>query len=254
VVRLLREQGAQVRAGSRTGDMRFDWSDPDTWGPAVAGVDRMYLMAPHETPVDESFVAQAVEHGVRRIVLLSSRGIEEMADERLLGAERLVRESGADWTIVRPDWFNQNFDEGFFRPAVLAGALALPIGETKQAFVDADDIAAVVAVLLTQDGHEGRTYELTGPEPLSFAGALAMISHASGRAVRFGGEDDDYLAQQRALGAPDEQTRAEIAAYATLRAAGDARTTDDVRRVSGREPKSFADYAAEAAAGPAWRD
>ncbi|MEV4537696.1 NAD(P)H-binding protein [Asanoa sp. NPDC049518] len=254
LVRLLRARGVEVRAASRSGDVRFDWSDRETWEPALAGVDRMYLMAPHETPIDEAFVRLAVERGVRRIVLLSSRGIEEMGDERLLSAERTVRDSGAGWTILRADWFNQNFDEGFFRPAVLAGSLALPIGDTRQAFVDADDIASVAAVALTEDGHEGRTYEVTGPQPLSFAEALSMVSHASGRPVRFGGEEDDYLAQQRALGASDDETRGALAAFAGLRAAGDAEATDVVREVTGRDPKSFADYTAEAAAGPAWRD
>ena len=254
VARLLRYQGVEVRAASRSGEVRFDWSDPETWEPALSGVDRIYLMAPDGTPVDEAFVRLAVERGARRIVLLSSRGIEQMNDERLLTAERVVRDSGADWTILRADWFNQNFDEGFFQPAVLAGSLALPVGGTRQAFVDADDIAAVAATVLGEDAHEGRCYEVTGPQPLSFAEALAMVSHASGRAVRFGGTEEDYLAQQRALGSPDEQTRQEIAAYAALAAAGDAETTDTVRRVTGRDPKSFADYAAEAAAGPAWRD
>jgi hypothetical protein len=79
-----------------------------------------------------------------------------------------VRESGADWTIVRPDWFNQNRDEGFFQPAVLAGELALPLGDHRQALVDADDIAAVVAVALTEDGHAGQRYEVTGREPRDF--------------------------------------------------------------------------------------
>jgi uncharacterized protein YbjT (DUF2867 family) len=84
--------------------------------------------------VDPGFVRLAVDRGVRRIVLLSSRGIEVMGDERPMAAERTVRESGVEWTIVRPDWFNQNFDEGFFRPAVLAGELALPLGDHRQAF------------------------------------------------------------------------------------------------------------------------
>lgn len=130
-------------------------------------------MAPHELPVDPAFVRYAVEQGVRHIVLLSSRSIEAMGDERLLAAERTVRESGADWTIVRADWFNQNFDEGFFRPAVLAGELALPLAELRQGFVDADDIAAVAAAALTEDGHAGQRHELTGPRALSFAEALA---------------------------------------------------------------------------------
>lgn len=245
--------GFAVRAASRRGEVRFDWSDPGSWEPAVAGTTRMYLMAPHELPVDPAFVRYAVEQGVRHIVLLSSRSIEAMGDERLLAAERTVRESGADWTIVRADWFNQNFDEGFFRPAVLAGELALPLAELRQGFVDADDIAAVAAAALTEDGHAGQRHELTGPRALSFAEALAIIGRASGRSIRFRGTAEDYLTAQTALGAPTEQTQQEIEAFAGLRKLGDARPTGVVRQVTGREPKDFETYAAEAAARGAWR-
>jgi uncharacterized protein YbjT (DUF2867 family) len=99
-----------------------------------------------------------------------------MGDERLMAAERTVRKSGADWTIVRPSWFNQNFDEGVFRAAVMAGELAVPLGDLRQAFVDADDIAAVAAAALTEDGHAGQSYELTGPRALSFAEALEIVA------------------------------------------------------------------------------
>jgi uncharacterized protein YbjT (DUF2867 family) len=253
LTRRLRSAGAAVRAASRHGEVRFDWSDPATWEAAVTGVTRIYLMAPHEQPIDPQFVQRAVKQGVRHIVLLSSRGIEVMGDERLLAAERTVRESGADWTILRPDWFNQNFDEGFFQPAVVAGGLAVPLGEARQAFVDADDIAAVAAAVLTGDGHAGQSYELTGPEALSFAEAVRIVSEASGRPVRFGGSDDDYLAQQARLGMPEEQTRQEIAAFTALRDLGDQQTTDTVRRITGHPPKSFRTFAAEAAAGGAWK-
>jgi uncharacterized protein YbjT (DUF2867 family) len=94
-----------------------------------------------------------------------------------------VRESGADWTIVRPDWFNQNRDEGFFQPAVLAGELALPLGDHRQALVDADDIAAVVAVALTEDGHAGQRHEVTGREPRDFE-RYATEAAAPGRVAR----------------------------------------------------------------------
>lgn len=66
-----------------------------------------------------------------------------------MAAERTVRESGVDWTILRPDWFNQNFDEGVLREAVLAGEVALPVGEARQVFVDAEDIAAAAAAALS---------------------------------------------------------------------------------------------------------
>ncbi|MEJ3749147.1 NAD(P)H-binding protein [Actinomycetes bacterium KLBMP 9797] len=244
VAQLLRGAGFPVRAASRRGETRFDWSDPATWPPAVRGAAAMYLMAPHELPVDPAFVRCAVEHGVRRVVLLSSRSIEAMGDERLMAAERTVRDSGADWTIVRPDWFNQNFDEGFFRPAVRAGELAVPLGGVRQAFVDADDIAAVAVAALTEPGHAGRSYEVTGPRALSFGEAVGIISRAAGRPVRFRGGDEDYLAAQSAFGVPVEQIRRDIAAFAALRECGDAHPTDTVRRVTGRDPKSFEVYAA----------
>ncbi|GFJ76718.1 NmrA family protein [Phytohabitans houttuyneae] len=250
----LRSAGATVRAASRHGDVRFDWSDPGTWDSALSGAVRLYLMAPHELPVDPRFVERAVTRGVRHIVLLSSRGIEVMGDERLMSAERTVRGSGADWTILRADWFDQNFDEGFFQPAVVAGALAVPLGDARQAFVDADDIAAVAAAVLTGDGHAGHSYEVTGPDALSFAEAVRIVGEAAGRPVRFGGTDGDYLAQQAALGLPEEQTRQEIAAFTALREQGDQSATDTVRRITGHPPKSFHTYATEAAARGAWKE
>jgi uncharacterized protein YbjT (DUF2867 family) len=253
VTERLRAAGVEVRAASRHGELRFDWSDAASWEPAVAGVARMYLMAPHELPVDPAFVDCAVDQGVRHIVLLSSRGIEAMGDERLMAAERTVRESGADWTIVRPDWFNQNFDEGFFQPAVLAGELALPLGDHRQAFVDADDIAAVATAALSEEGHAGRSYEVTGPRALSFPDALGIIGRACGRSIRYRGTAEDYRAAQGALGFPEEQVQQEIAAFAALREEGDAQPNDVVRRMAGHEPKDFETYAAEAAARGAWR-
>ncbi|MGN9913037.1 NAD(P)H-binding protein [Phytohabitans sp. LJ34] len=252
LTRRLRAAGVAVRAASRHGEARFDWSDPTTWDAAVTGVTRIYLMAPHEVPIDPLFVRRAVEHGVRHITLLSSRGIEAMGDERLMAAERTVRESGVDWTILRPDWFDQNFDEGFLQPAVMAGGFALPVGETGFAFVDADDIAAVAAAVLTTDGHAGQSYELTGPDSLPFAEAVRIISETSGRPVRFGGTDDDYLAQQAQLGEPEEQARQALAAFTALRELGDQPPTDAVHRIAGHPPKAFRAYAEEAAARGAW--
>lgn len=250
----LRAAGVPVRAASRRGEPRFEWTDPATWRPVTAGASGMYLMAPDGVPVDPAFVATAVAQGVRRIVLLSSRGIETMGDERLAAAERTVHGSGAEWTIVRPDWFAQNFDEGFFRPAVLAGELVVPLGEVRQAFVDADDIAAVAVAALTEDGHAGRTYEVTGPQALSFGEAAEIIGRACGRTIRYRGTAAEYRAAQAALGAPAERTEQEIAVFTALRELGDARPTDTVRQVTGREPTSFAAYAAAAAARGAWRD
>ncbi|GIE99664.1 SDR family oxidoreductase [Paractinoplanes rishiriensis] len=250
VTERLRTAGVSIRAASRHGPVHFDWDDPATWPPALSGATAVYLMLPHERPIEPGFVRAAAG---AHLVLLSSRGIETMGDDRLLAAERAVRESGAAWTILRPDWFNQNFDEGFFQPAVVAGQLAMPVGDARQVFVDADDIAAVAATVLADPtGHAGHTYDLTGPEALSFGEAAAVIAGAAGRPLRFAGDPETYLAQQTMIGLPEEQTRAEIEAFAALRDLGDQKPTDDVRRVTGHPPKGFATYAEEAAARGAW--
>ncbi len=236
----LKSAGHLVREAARHTTTRFDWTDRSTWRPALTGTRAVYLMAPHHIPVEEAFIHEAVEQGVERLVLLSSRAIEEMADHRLLTAERLVKASNVDWTIIRPDWFNQNFDEGFFRPAIAAGELTLPVGDTAQGFVDADDIAAVAATALTEDGHQGRTYELTGPRTLTFTEALTLIATATNRPITFRGTPDDYRAHQAARNAPPHQTEQEIAAYSRLKT---TTPTTDVATVTGQQPVDFARYA-----------
>jgi len=102
----------------------------------------------------------------------------------LLG-EKAVRDSGAEWTIVRSTWFNQNFSEGFFREQVLSGEVALPARNVREPFVDADDIADVAVAALTDDRHVGEVYELTGPRLLTFAEAIEEIAQATRRTLRY---------------------------------------------------------------------
>lgn len=258
VVDALRRDGHAVRAASRSatgpGAAPFDWADPATWRPALTGATGLYLMAPDGVPVDPALVAQAVDSGVRRIVLLSSSAVEEMGDRRLLDAERLVRDSGAEWTVLRPSWFDQNFDEGFFRPGVMAGEVLVPVGDVRQAFVDTGDVAAVAAAALTRDGHAGQLYEVRGPEALTFAEAVAAVARVSGRQVRFDGAPEAYRRAMTAAGQAAEVTQAELDAFAALRRRGHDEPDDVVQRITGRPPTRFADYAAAAAARGAWRD
>lgn len=251
---MLSGAGRPVRAAPRSGRPRFEWADRATWGPALEGVSRLYLLAPDGVPVAPEFVALAVVRGVKRIVLQSSTGIEVMGDERLMAAERTVRDCGVEWTILRPSGFNQNFDEGFFRHAVLAGTVTVPVGDVRQAFVDARDIAAVATRALIEDGHAGKVYEVTGPQALSFAEALDAIGRVAGRRVRFDGTVAGYVAARTAVGQSPDEIASEIEAFAALAGDGDATPTDVVQQVTGRRPTAFDGYAAEAAARGAWRD
>ena len=115
----------------------FDWDDRSTWGPALEGVGAAYvvyspdLAVPAAPEAIAAFTALAREKGVRRLVLLSGRGEEEAQR-----CERIVQESGLEWTVVRASWFAQNFDEGAFHELVLAGEVALPAGDVREPFID----------------------------------------------------------------------------------------------------------------------
>jgi uncharacterized protein YbjT (DUF2867 family) len=247
----LREAGQEIRVATRRSVKRFDWEDPGTWGAALAGVTTMFVLLPDQTGIPSTFLPAAQRAGVRRVVLHSDRGLEVMGLTALQETERWVRQSGLDWTIVRPDWFHQDF-ETFFRQPVLDGRLCVPVGDTRQGFIDADDIAAVEVAALTGDDLTGQVLEVTGPRPLSFGEAVAEISRASGRQVRFDGTVDGFRAAMTADGLPGEVVEMLAGNYARLAARGDTEPTGVVEKILGRPGRDFADYASEAAARGVW--
>jgi uncharacterized protein YbjT (DUF2867 family) len=247
-------EGLPVRLGSRSGDPRFDWQDPATWGPALEGASAVYLSSfpdlasPGAPAAVEALSAAAAERGVRRLVLLSGRGEEEAQR-----AERVVMASGLEWTVVRCSWFNQNFSEGAFTDFVRDGALAVPAGEVPEPFVDAEDIADVAVAALTEDGHAGRVYDVTGPRLLTFAEALEEISRATGRDVRLVPISHEELAAGlEEAGVADEYTWLLTYLFREVLDGRNASVADGVQRALGRRPKDFRDYAREAAASGVW--
>lgn len=179
-------RGVAVRRLSRGSSPAFDWERPDGWPAALAGVDRLYaayvpdLAAPGADAAIARLAEVALEAGVRRIVLLSGRG-ESGARE----CEDILFASGVPAAVVSAAWFSQNFTEGMLRGAVADGVLALPAGDVREPFVDLDDLADVIVEVLLGDGHEGRRYEVTGPESLTFAEAAARLGESSGRDVAY---------------------------------------------------------------------
>jgi uncharacterized protein YbjT (DUF2867 family) len=252
----LSTRGANVRAVSRP---RFDWHQPDTHQPALAGVEAIYLVPPDlvedATPVVGPFLDLAAQAGVRRVVLLSSMGVEFPNDRPDSGRARLERQitaSGLEWTILRPGGFNQNFSEGFLLPGILhADAIATATGDGAVAFVDADDIAAVAAATLTEEGHHEATYVVTGPEALTFGEATAIISRAAGRAIAHRQISSEALTQILiGAGLPASYAAMVVGDQEAIRDGFGARVTDVVSRLTGRAAKPFSEYAAQAA--PVW--
>jgi uncharacterized protein YbjT (DUF2867 family) len=253
VVQRLTARGVPVRVGSRSGQPPFDWTDSSTWEAALHGVAAAYLSyypdiaMPGATKTIRAFAELAVEHGVRRLVLLSGRG-EEAAQQ----AEREVEETGADLTVVRCAWFMQNFSEDYLLESILNGEVALPAEGQLEPFIDAEDIADVAVAALTEPGHAGQVYELTSPRMLTFADAVGEIAKAADRVIRFVPVPlEDYAAAAVDQGVPVDI--ADFLAYLFGEVLGTgAYLTDGVERALGRPPRDFADYAAQTAATGVW--
>ncbi|WP_100449182.1 NAD(P)H-binding protein [Glycomyces xiaoerkulensis] len=251
----LRTAGHDVRPVSRSTAVPFDWFDRSTWAAALEGVGAVYIIPPDEPfPADE-FAAEAVKAGASRLVAQAGRRIHLLTE--LLGiepgtigmhaAQEAVQKTDATWTVLQPNNFNQNFNEGIHLDELHAGELALPLDDAAEPFIDADDIAAVAAAVLTEDGHHGRIYELSGPEALTYAEAVAAISEATGMEVSFRYEGPEaHSARLRSAGAPEELIGFLEAMYQLMREGGIGEVADGVKQVLGREAVSFADWAATA--------
>ncbi|SDG87613.1 Uncharacterized conserved protein YbjT, contains NAD(P)-binding and DUF2867 domains [Lentzea fradiae] len=230
--------GSTARPASRSSITKFDWSTPSTWEQAVAGATAVYVVPPDNPVLLAEFVPVAVKSGVSRLVLLSMRGAPE--DDPF---EAAVKESGVEWTILRPTWFMQNFDEDLFAEPVQHGELAVPAGDGVHPFIDVVDIAEVAVRALTEDGHTARTYDLSGPEALSFAEMLARIAAVTGKPVRYADADpDEFAASLRKLGYPDEIADLVTMLLVRISTGEEAHLSDGVQRVLGRAPRTFADY------------
>ncbi len=251
VAELLHVREESVRAVGRHTEPAFDWRERDSWDATLADASHVYLLLPDDTELPDGFLERVRAAGVRRVVLHSDRGVDVMGVERLQSAEREVRESGLEWTIIRPDWFAQNF-ETFFRDAVVSGRLCVPVGETTQGFVDAGDIAAVAVEALTTDRYVGQVLELTGPEALSFRQAVDVIGASIGREISFDGTPEAYRAEMTAAGLPAEVVEGMISSFGQLVARGDTAPSGVVESVLGRPARSLADYAGEAARRGVW--
>ena len=243
-----------VRAGSRHANPAFNWDDRATWQPALDGVSAAYLSyfpdiaIPGAPETIDAFIAQALKSGVRRLVLLSGRG--EAEAQR---AEQILQRSGADWTILRCSWFMQNFSEGVFTESLLSGTVSLPVAGMGEPFVDVDDIADVAVAALTDAGHVGKLYELTGPRLMTFAQCIEEIARASGKPIRFEAVSMDAFASALV----EQKQPPEIVGFlqylfGEVLDGRNEYVADGVQRALGRAPRDFSQYARRAAITGAW--
>ncbi|MEV5350607.1 NAD(P)H-binding protein [Streptomyces achromogenes] len=247
--------GHRVRAASRRATpvpgaqpVRFDWYDPDTFGGALDGADRVYLVPPLGDPdpaaVMLPFLRQARAAGVRRAVLLGSSAIP--ADGPGVGAvHRALPELFDQWAVLRPSWFMQNFTGTHMHARSIRehGVILTAAGSGRVGFVDADDIAAVAVHALTDDRAPGTDLVLTGPQALGYDDIAAIVTEVTGRPVTHQPLTYERMRDRLAGQLPLEFAEMLAGMDRAIAEGAEDRTTDTVQRLTGRPPHSFREVA-----------
>ena len=239
-----------VRARRQFGDdldyVEGDFARPRSLDAAFAGIETLSLLCAFSeamVALETNAVEAARRAGIRRIVKMSA--IKAAPDapttiRRWHGViERRIDESGIARTHLWPNAFMQNFRR--FAPLIRErGEFYAPLGDARVSLVDIEDVAAVTVAALIEDGHGGRTYEITGPAAISYAECAAILSEVLGREVRYRSVSDDDA--RRALvdaGIGAQAAAALVEIDGLFREGFGAPVTDVVERVTGRSPRDF---------------
>lgn len=252
---LARDPGKAARLlGDEVEIARGDFADPGSLEAACDGVDAALLLSAPTTDMladQVRFVDAAKRAGVGRVVKFSAVGAHPGAAHRFGDwhgqVEVRLERSGLGWTHLRPNFFHQNL---LGQAAMMkGGALYVPAGDGRAPFVDVRDIAAVAAHVLSEDGHDGRVYDVTGPAAVSYADVAAAFSAALGRAVTYVDVPADAARQSMTgAGLPGWLADALNELNAAMKQWRFAGVTDVVRRVGRKEPVSVEQFVREHAA------
>jgi len=260
-VAALTARGFSVRAASRHPQpstdpavqaVSFDYTDPGTHRPALTGADGVLLIAPPldvESPAKLNPVIDlAKKLGVGHIVLNSAMGVDADENAPLRRIERHLMTSGVSYTILRPNFFMENFTTGFLAPMVRQREIYLAAGDGITSFISAQDIAVVAAEAFAGT-HHGRVYNLTGPEALDHTEMARLISQASGRTIVYHAiSEEEMVRGAMQNGLSESSARFMALLYSIVRNGWAAGVTDDVQQVTGRPPLSFAEFVRQSAA------
>ena len=223
------------------------FSDAAAFDLALEGVDAVYMVTNQSDAFKQDLtrmVDQVSGAGIQRFVMLSAEGDAEnevFFVRRTGELEEIVKGANLPWTFLRPDWFMQNF-AGY----VEMGMVAFPDGPGKTSFVDVRDVAEIAIKALTEDGHAHRTYRLTGPDAMTFAGAAERISTSLGREIPFVGITPEQM-RDALIANGAEPWYAEMNAEMTkaVRLGFNYSPSNDIAFLLGRNPRAIEDYAAD---------
>lgn len=252
LVQALLARGQHVKAASRSGKpvagaegVVFDYARPETFHAAFDGVDRAYVVLPGGHVNSKELLLPVIQAAAARrvkVVLQTVFGVD--ADDAIpyRQVEIALERSGTPYVILRPNWFSDNF-HNFWKAGIDHGQIALPAGTRKSSFIDVRDIAESAAVALTTDRFDGQSFNLTGPEAVSYADAAQLLSEVAGKPVRYVPIDDSAFVEAL-TGAGVARDYADFLAsiFHPVREGWTAAVTDHVQTLTGHAPRSLATY------------
>lgn len=264
IIKQLAMQDVNVRAGvhsiikgenlKRLPDVEIveiDFRKPESLHAAFTHVDRLMLITPlseDQLEMARNLVDEAKKQRVKHIVKLSAlgagaeRGIKLGRWHREM--EQYVEESGIPYTFLRAASFMQNLVNYNAENIISEGKFYLPVGDGKVSYIDTRDIAAVAVEALTTDGHDGKIYDLTGPEALSHNEMATILSEKTGKEISFV-DIPEEAARQAMLSQhmPEQIVDAMLELYAAQKAGKSSMVTNTVQEVTGRSPHTFQQFA-----------
>ena len=256
VVKALLAEGYAVKAGTRSVEaiepaehleaVKLDYADVGTFDSALVGVKGVFLVAPPMDPEAPSklipFVVKAKEIGIKHIVFISALGVDHHEQAPLRVIEHALIDSGLAYTILRPNFFMDNFSMGFIAPMIKQGGIFLAADDGKTSFISTKDIAAV-AVKSFADELYGKEFNLTGPEALDHTEVAKIIGNKIGKEVTYHALAEEAMLQgARDQGMPEGAVQYMAVLYAVVRAGYMAVVTDDVEKITGRKPEDFEEF------------
>jgi uncharacterized protein YbjT (DUF2867 family) len=226
----------------------FDFTSPTTFGAALDGVDRVFLMRPPQmadAAAFEPFLSAMRDAGVKQVTFLSLLGVEKNPIVPHHAIEKRLRASGLGWTMVRPAFFMQNLTTTHLAD-LRDGRIMVPAGGGRTSFIDVRDIGAVAALTLAEEGHVGKAYSISGAEALTYGECAALLSEASGRSIVYSRPSGRAFARHMAAqGFPPDYVRVMRGIYLVCRLHLAGRVTDELPQLLGRPAISFAQFASD---------
>lgn len=257
LVQSLIAAGESVVAASRQPDLtkqqpnlqqvRFDYSDPSTFAPALENVDRVYFVAPAGHFDALKLAARFLDAAFsapRKFVVQTADGVQFNDQAPLRQLELRVEASGHPYVFLRPNWFMDNFHTFWHAPIQASGVIPLPAADSRSAFIDALDIADAASAALRSPAFDGQAFSLTGPQALTYIEAAEILSRHAGRTISYQNiEDADFTQSMTNAGIPQDYAQFLTMLFSFVRQGAASQVTDAVEKLTGHTPRTLEAYA-----------